>query len=1338
MKRLCTILLMLSVACAAHAWDIPATDAERDGAPLERLREGFSLYIEQGDLPGAEAMFRKAVEEAPDNVLARLGLEYVLSDAGQTRAALAEQLHMVRTGAWGPWMEVILESLRVMPEYGASWEEVDAALATRLERENLAWVERALLRQRLGEIRLRQGRIDETLALAADNATVRAWRVLGPFANRDRSGFLVAQPVESWHTLDWDEAQPGRGRSVSWFVSGTEPDGYLPLSLILSPARESMGYAVVLVEASEAMEATLVLGGEGASQLWVNGAEVYRDGAYENRRGLMKRLVPIQLRAGQNLVALKIAGDPQSGMGTAARILPMPPAILTEPGSADAADARAGLLSFHLSAEALAAYRDVAPDPVEPPEGNEAVRGLTGLDWGGLAFFSALAEDRDAGTVNPLAASARIYLILMRELDNELHDRTRGLAERMAAAYPRWSIGLQTASLVQADENEKRALLVRAVEIPGAYSAKNLWVRKLLDTGFLREAEKEARALLEHVRQSEAPGVLYAIDRKREWTAEAHAWARRMAEELPLSARSSQALLQTTATVQEQEAIARNALERTGTHRRVLADLLLRRGEVEESRALYRTEVILHPFDAEGWERLAETYLVSGDFDGALAVLEEARTHMPQSPVVLERIARTALRAGDTDGAMAAMEASLAIRTDNPALRELFEELQPEVETFYAAVQIDFDDLDGQDATPEAYPEYNALTLLDQGYVRVNENGTEQRMIRSVTKVLRPDAVRRSAQEAVYYDPERQRVEVVHARVIQPDGSVVENARIFDQTYGGGGGQGTVYSSYMVRVISLNQVRPGSIVDLQYVVEDTDVGLYNDEFETNFYIGGDSPTLRFEYTVNLPASMTVQAAQTDDAYAHTDKVVDGRRILRWQETDLPGIRIEPMMPPFSELVPSLKVTSFESWDDVGRWFWALSEQQMQLPDDIKAKAHELVADATTREETIQAIFRFILDEIRYVSISFGVYGCKPHTAERTYRARYGDCKDTAILFVAMLREVGIEAFPVLVRTFDLGDEPTGLPSARTFNHAIAYVPPGGDGEPAFWLDGTAQYFAFGMIPSMDRDTLAIIIRPDGAEQVRIPAGEPDISGARDTIEAVLQHGGAGTLHLRQDQFGEFMPGMRGAFTAPERLRHGIQQFTQMRFAGSELTDFRHATPDPEAESFFAFSVASPTLATREGAAFRIVPVVFPAELSQRFAGMTDRKHDLMIGIRMQTGTDFTLRLPEGAVVESVPEPLAIESPYVRYERTVERDGMVIRIGQTVTILERRVPAADYAAFSEVCNRITAAQQEAVVYRDPPGTGEASGEGSSIDSPAGAQTGADAEGNAGSSSGDAGE
>lgn len=1307
MRNLCTMLLVLLAASLGHAWDIPATDAERDGAPLELLGEGFALQIEAGDLPGAVLLFRRAVEKAPDNILARLALELVLSEQGQTRAALAEQLQIVRTGVWSPWMEVMLESLRVMPEYGASWETVAAALEERLQRGNLAWVERALLRERLAEIRIREGRIEEALALAADNATVRNWRVLGPFSNRDRSGFRVPQAVEAWNVLDWDVPQPGRGRDVSWFVSGTEPDGYLPLSLILSPAEESMGYAAVLVESPEAMEATLVLGGEGASQLWVNGAEVYRDGAYEMRRGLMKRLVPIPLRAGQNLVVLKSAGDPQAGMGVVARVLPLGVDALQAPGSAADVDKRADVLTFHLGEEALAAYRDTAPDPVEAPGGDEAVRGTTGLDWGGLAFFSAHAEDGEGG-INPLAASARIYLILMKGLDNELHDRTRGLAERMAVAHPRWSTGLQLASLVQADENEKRALLLRATEIPHAYSAKNLWVRKLLDTGFLREAEAEAKALLASgATETEAPEVLYAIDRKREWSAEARIWAKRMVMERPLYGASYQAMLDTTEHRHEREQIARTALETAGTHRQALAELLLERGDVQGARALYRTAVVLRPFEMEAWDGLAKTHEATADFDGALAVLEEARTHMPQSPALLEWIGRTALRAGNTEGAMAAMQASLSIRTDNPALRELLEELVPEVETFYAHVQIDFEDLSGQHATPEAYPDYNAVSLLDQGYVYVNENGTQRQMIRSVTKVLRPDAVRRNSQEAIYYDPERQRVEVVHARVIQPDGTVLENPRINDQTYGGGGGQGTVYSSYKVRVITLSQVRPGSIVDLQYVVEDTDVGLYHDEFETNFYFGGDTPAFRFEYTVNLPETMAVQATQTKEEYAYVESVADGRRIVRWEETDLPGIRIESMMPPFSELVPSLKVTSFASWDDVGRWFWALSEQQMQLPDDIKAKARDLTAGATTRDEKIKAIFRFIIDEIRYVSISFGVYGCKPHTAERTYRARYGDCKDTAILFVAMLREVGIEAFPVLVRTFDLGDEPTGLPAARVFNHAIAYVPPGGEGEPEYWLDGTAQFFAFGMIPGMDRDTRAVIVHPDGATLKRIPAGAVDTSGARDTVEAVLRPGGAGTLSVRQDQFGEFMPGMRGAYSAPERLRQGIQQFTQMRFPGSELTAFAHATPDPEDESFFAFTVESDTLARREGAFFRIDPIVFPADLSQQFAGMTDRQHDVMIGIRMQTGVDFTIRLPEGAVVENLPEPKVIESPFVRYERTVEREGTVIQIGQTVTILERRVPAGAYAAFSEVCNQITAAQQEAVVYRDPAAAEDAS-------------------------------
>ena len=77
---------------------------------------------------------------------------------------------------------------------------------------------------------------------------------------------------------------------------------------------------------------------------------------------------------------------------------------------------------------------------------------------------------------------------------------------------------------------------------------------------------------------------------------------------------------------------------------------------------------------------------------------------------------------------------------------------------------------------------------------------------------------------------------------------------------------------------------------------------------------------------------------------------------------------------------------------------------------------------------------------RYVGLEFGIHGYKPYKVTQVLARRFGDCKDKASLMVALLREVGIDAELVLVRTRRGGRIDAEPASLAVFDHAIVYVP----------------------------------------------------------------------------------------------------------------------------------------------------------------------------------------------------------------------------------------------------------------------------------------------------------
>jgi tetratricopeptide (TPR) repeat protein len=1289
-------LLTISLAFSAGGATFPAgRDAGVDAGKI--LDEGWKLLL-AGKIKEAEACFGKIGEDDPDAELALISLSETAIETGEDYRSFECVVKALEKGKWSPWMEYALNEAASLVRMEREHGRLERVLSKRMQTDDCSWLEEALVSTTLCRIREFNDfdKAEESIRTLDRARFARDWLLLGPFGNRDRGGFEEARDLENrLDKISLEEEFEGRGRKIKWFRYHAPWTGTLSLHNVFYPDSESLGYACTYVEAKEAIDATLALGAGGASLLWVNGQPVYKETTY-HRFTPLQRLVPVRLRQGLNQIVIKVAGEQNGDFKLALRIVPLSPAELSQAGSAHKARKLQGNLRLGVADEDIARYAD---QPAVEKTGAVA-DGNCGLDWGALAYFSGvLKEDKD----NPLALAAKAYFLITYKLDDGMFRRTRPLMDAAVKQCPDSPLILLFASYLQQDENEARELVKKAARVEGAYQAEMNLLDKELRGGLYRQAEQDAARLLAlkpHYRVCRALGE---VNKKREWKPEAHAQYRQAITLAPREGGLYLLAADTAGTEAEKEALLQQGLEATGDAnlRLRLIGEFLRKHDFAAAEKLCRFHAAMAQDSYAHWVKLADCQRAGGDSEKALATMQEALAYLPQSPAVLEYTGKLLQEMGRQEEALDYFRRSLAIKTDNPELAELLKELEPKRKLFYDGYDIAYEDLSGRDAAPEDYPKFTLLTLLDQGFVKVNPNGTQSKMIHSVKKVLRREAIRQAAYEQIAYDPARQKVEVIRARVIQPDGSVAENAAIRDNAYGRNSGPGSVYSEYKSKSIQLPQVKEGSIVDIQYTVEDRRENIYNDEFETNFFFGSMNPTLRFDFTVILPKDKDVRHGQAGTEVAAAETTLrDGGRELRWRTENIPGIESEPMMPPYSEIVPSLRVSTFKDWSEVGKWVWNLSKEQMEIPADIKEKSRELVKDCKTHAEKVEAIYRFITKEIRYVSISFGEFGCKPHKAERTFRARYGDCKDTAVLFCAMLKEVGVDARLALVRTYNLGQEPTNIPGGRIFNHAIAYVPPEKEGGKHYWLDGTTDYVPFGEIPPMDRDTTALVVEPNGGSLIAIDPDQPENNLNALETRIFLSPGGKGIIAHREDFSGMSSAGVRRALEAPERLKQYLEMMTQSRFPGNTFGRFEHSSPAlTEKDCWLKFSLEAPALAQKEGEVMKLKTALMPVQLTRQLASLKERKHDMVLGAPFVRRYKVAIALPKNARVVNLPKDINLEEKYASFTRKSAGTEKGVEIETIIQVKVRKLALADYAQWREFCNTVDSSQEEFLTYAD---------------------------------------
>ena len=105
------------------------------------------------------------------------------------------------------------------------------------------------------------------------------------------------------------------------------------------------------------------------------------------------------------------------------------------------------------------------------------------------------------------------------------------------------------------------------------------------------------------------------------------------------------------------------------------------------------------------------------------------------------------------------------------------------------------------------------------------------------------------------------------------------------------------------------------------------------------------------------------------------------------------------------------MTTFESWEQIGRWYAELEKDRREPTPEVRAKAQELTKGLNTDLEKTEALYDFVAKNFRYVSLSLGVGRYQPHAASDVLHDQYGDCKDKHTLLASLLEAEGLHADP---------------------------------------------------------------------------------------------------------------------------------------------------------------------------------------------------------------------------------------------------------------------------------------------------------------------------------------
>ena len=1113
---------------------------------------------------------------------------------------------------------------------------------------------RVLARLFMSDVERARGRTVKAQELITELGFIQDFHVVGSFDNEGKAGCETDFGPES--ALDLRATYPSKSREVGWRKPHAKTvDGFVDLSLALKPSSEAVGYAVTWLNADQETKAVLSFGVSGGVRVWVNGVKALSSDRYNLARVDQHR-VQVNLRKGMNRVLVKVC-QLSGPFGFYARV--------------EKAEGARGTLAVALPETVPALEKGSAPQPTVLPALSETL------------------EKKLKATPTDAALRADCATVLGWTRAYPDSERVPSAEADRAALNAPTDVELQliAATLQTDDLNDRRRFIELALQL----DPKHPFARLMLGQHELgREhpevALREAETLLA-ASPLFAPAHTLKIRALEALAQKATAWratedAFRALHLVPAITReavsASRRADRPLEAVERARAVLALRYDDTNT-RRGLAGMLADLGKVDEAVEQYKKVLALDPFDQGSMLRLAELLSANARLEEGRQFFEQARSAAPDEPEVYEREGKALLHANLKDAALASFQRSLTLRPQNPALKEMLRTLRGE---------------DSSTSTPEAFAlagllkeaaaqkdsTDDALVLAEVTHVRVQPSGLSSRFTQAVVKVLTQRGVDAWRALPITWSPDRQEVRVLRARITKPDGSVVdsfgEEERNINEPWTG------MYYDARARVLSFPALAPGDVLELQWRVEDTSMeNLLSDYWGDVDMVQGTNRKLHYRYVVDMPKTRPLSwNQQTLPKWVSASSAEQGERtVYRFEANDVVKLVPEPNMPGWAEVATPLHVSTYQNWEQVGRYYWGLVREQL-VPNEELKRAVDAALKGIDRRDTakvVAALYGFVVTNTRYVALEFGIHGYKPYRVDRILARKFGDCKDKASLIHAMLKVAGVDSRLVLLRMRHLGTLSPEVASLAAFNHAIAYVP-----KLDLYLDGTAEFHGSRELASADRVANVLIIEPDGVSRFfTTPEAIPDDNVTTLALDVTLKPDGSASAKGTLTAKGQGAPELRRQYQTPATRNATFEQQWAQSYPGVQVSALTVTdTKDLETPVTLTFGLAMPRYAESGPGLLRFFPFGAGRAFTQALAPLSERSLDLVFQGVWSNELQMTYTLPANWTAPEVPPEVVEESPFGSLRLSVKKEDAKLKVKGTLTMSRARVTAKEYPEF----------------------------------------------------------
>ncbi|MCK4386057.1 MAG: DUF3857 and transglutaminase domain-containing protein [candidate division Zixibacteria bacterium] len=623
--------------------------------------------------------------------------------------------------------------------------------------------------------------------------------------------------------------------------------------------------------------------------------------------------------------------------------------------------------------------------------------------------------------------------------------------------------------------------------------------------------------------------------------------------------------------------------------------------------------------------------------------------------------------------------------------------------SLHAWERIDFKNAPTQDM----FPESDAVAIKNEGQMEIKKNGEALFTQHGIIKIFSDTDQRYSRQSLPFNNSVK--IISIKARTINEGGEefVLNKNQIAEKSMFS---EYVLYSDAKVKEFNFPRVQKNSIVEYEYKFLLKSLFFWHD-----WFFQDEIPVIYSKYILKIPKDFGFKSKVVNDKIEPQIKFGDDNKklIFIWEAKDKKALKKETLMPPLSDVASRLvfspstfkmedKIYPSKTWGDVARWYSELFSGSIIADERTKDLASTLTSNLSSKRRKLKAIYEWMQEHIRYVSVAIGTGAFKPHNCQEVLDYKYGDCKDMSSFLIALLKAIGIEAFPTLIST--KGDRRVleDMPKPRQFDHVMVVAPL--DGE-YIWLDPACRNCKFGQPPFEDQGATALVVKKDQGELITSPESSFDQNLSQTFWEIKLNPDRSVTGKVMIKAEGQEDLAFKNSLLElkPTKRKEALLDFVSFWFIDVDLNRYEFKNLEEKDSSIcMKGDFTAKKFGTETGGKL-FLPINFTIQrnISQAFP-KKDRNFPVLFDYEFSTIDEVSIQIPNEFEIEFLPSNTLLEENFGLFESSYEIIDNRIYHKRIFERKEIFVPVEEYERLKEFYDRVAKEDNQNVILKIPPG------------------------------------